>query len=319
MSEKSNQTIISIVISAFNEEEIIRYCVNIINDIMSQVEFNYEIVIVDDGSTDNTWSVIKSISLKCLYVKAISFSRNFGKEAAILAGLAYSCGDAVITMDADLQHPPAMIPDFIKKWKEENVKIVEGVKNNRGEENRLHRCMANQFYKLMSCAIGKNLSNTSDYKLLDREVVNVILKMPEKHMFYRAITSWIGFKTDIVVYEVQNRICGRSKWSAFELMKYAVRNITSFSSAPLQVITVCSLFFFVLAICIGFISLIKWITGNAVEGFTTVILLQLIIGSILMFALGLIGYYISKLCDEVRNRPRYIVKEKVGYEKKTDN
>lgn len=307
------------MISAFNEEESIQYCVNVINDIMSRAEFNYEIVIVDDGSTDNTWCIIQSISLKCPYIKAISFSRNFGKEAAILAGLAYSCGNAVITMDADLQHPPVVILDFIEKWKEENVKIVEGVKNNRGEENILHRCLVNQFYRLMSCAVGKNLSNTSDYKLLDREVVNVILKMPEKQMFYRAITSWTGFKTEIVEYEVQNRIYGRSKWSVLKLMKYAVRNITSFTSAPLQIITACSMFFFALAICMGIISLIKWITGNALEGFTTVILLQLIIGSIIMFALGLIGYYISKLCDEVRDRPRYIIKEKIGYEKKADN
>lgn len=299
-------SLISIVVPAYNEEHI----KDLIDEIDSYVaDYEVEYIIVDDGSSDKTWDEIERLAENHKNLYGISFSRNFGKEAAILAGLSCSNGEAVITIDADLQHPPEKLPEFIKKW-EAGYKIVEGIKKTRGEECVTHGIFSKLFYKVMSNAVGSSLSDTSDFKLLDKEVVDLVLHMPEKQMFYRAITSWIGFKSEKVEYDVQERKYGKSKWNTYKLFKYAIRNVTSFSTAPLQVITIFSILFLILALIFGSISLIKYFTGQALEGFTTVILLQLIIGSILMLALGLIGYYIAKIFDETRNRPRYIIERR---------
>lgn len=311
---------VSIVLPVYNEENIIENTVLEVEKILDSLKLSYEMILVDDGSEDDTWKKIDKIEKERRggIFKGILFSRNFGKEAALLAGLAYSKGDAVITMDSDLQHPPEKIPEFIKIWKN-GYKIVEGIKSSRGDETTIHHTFASAFYKLLSRAVGTDMNNTSDFKLLDREVVNVILQMPEKQMFYRAISAWVGFKSTTVEFEVQKRTYGESKWTAVKLTQYAIRNITSFTSAPLQVITVLGGLFFLLAIFVGIFAMIKWVNGSAVEGFTTVILLQLIYGSITMFAMGLIGYYISKLSDEIRNRPRYIVEKEIGIDEKTEN
>lgn len=315
-----NNIDLSIIIPVYNEEDIIENTVIEVECALKTLDYAYEIILVDDGSKDDTWKTIERIEKmkRGGIFKGILFSRNFGKEAALLAGLAYSKGRAVITMDSDLQHPPEKIPEFITEW-ENGYKIVEGVKKSRGNETLIHHVFAGAFYKILSRSVGKDMDNTSDFKLLDREIVDVILKMPEKQMFYRAISAWVGFKSTTVEFEVQKRTYGESKWTAVKLTQYAIRNITSFTSAPLQVITVLGGLFFLLAIFVGIFAMIKWVNGSAVEGFTTVILLQLIYGSITMFAMGLIGYYISKLSDEIRNRPRYIVEKEIGIDEKTEN
>lgn len=315
-----NDIDLSIIIPVYNEEDIIENTVIEVECALRPLDYAYEIILVDDGSKDDTWKTIERIEKmkRGGIFKGILFSRNFGKEAALLAGLAYSKGRAVITMDSDLQHPPERIPEFITEW-ENGYKIVEGVKKSRGNETTIHHVFAGAFYKILSRAVGKDMNNTSDFKLLDREIVDVILKMPEKQMFYRAITAWVGFKSTTVEFNVQKRIYGESKWTAVKLTQYAIRNITSFTSVPLQLITVLGGLFFLLAIFVGIFAMIKWVNGSAVEGFTTVILLQLIYGSITMFAMGLMGYYISKLSDEIRNRPRYIVEKEIGIDEKTEN
>lgn len=310
------EELISIVIPVYNESDSLVYTVRAIKEIIAKENICCEIILINDGSTDNTWEIIQNIAESGGGgIKAISFSRNFGKESALLAGLAYASGKAVITMDSDLQHPPETICKFLDVWKE-GYKVVEGVKSNRGQETVGYSLFAKGFYRMLSRALGKNLVNASDFKLLDREVVDVILKMPEKQMFYRAITSWVGFKSITIEYEVKERKYGKSKWTTVQLIQYAIRNITSFTSAPLQIITICSLLFLALGIWQGILAIVKWATGSALEGFTTVILLQFISGSIIMFALGLIGYYIAKLNDEIRNRPRYIIEEKIGLDER---
>lgn len=315
-----NDIDLSIIIPVYNEEDIIENTVIEVECALRPLDYAYEIILVDDGSKDDTWKTIERIEKmkRGGIFKGILFSRNFGKEAALLAGLAYSKGRAVITMDSDLQHPPERIPEFITEW-ENGYKIVEGVKKSRGNETTIHHVFTGVFYKILSRAVGKDMNNTSDFKLLDREIVDVILKMPEKQMFYRAITAWVGFKSTTVEFNVQKRIYGESKWTAVKLTQYAIRNITSFTSVPLQLITVLGGLFFLLAIFVGIFAMIKWVNGSAVEGFSTVILLQLIYGSITMFAMGLMGYYISKLSDEIRNRPRYIVEKEIGIDEKTEN
>lgn len=299
---------LSVIIPAYNEEEMIPVTVKTISDILGNAGIAYELLFVNDGSRDQTWGRILEEAAKSAAVRGICFSRNFGKEAAMIAGLSYARGDACVMIDCDLQHPPEKIVEMYRLW-EQGYKIVEGVKLSRGKERIFHKWAAGLFYAIISRATGLNMRDASDFKLMDREVVDTILKMPEKQLFFRAISSWVGFSSTVVKFEVRERTKGESKWSVRTLTKYAVTNITSFSSAPLQLVTLSGFIFFIFAIVLGIQTLIKFLTNDALEGFTTVIMLQLITSSILMIAIGIIGYYIAKIYDEVKGRPRFIVAE----------
>lgn len=302
---------LSVIIPAYCEEEMIPITAKRVSEILRNASILYEIIFVNDGSKDATWDRIKAASEEAEEIRGISFSKNFGKEAAMMAGLAYAKGDACVIIDCDLQHPPQKLVEMYHLW-EEGYKVVEGVKLSRGKESAFHKMAAGMFYNIISGATGIDMRNASDFKLMDREVVEAILKMPERQFFFRAISSWVGFKATTVEFEVQERQLGTSKWSLKSLTKYAVTNITSFSSAPLQLVTISGIIFLVFALVLGVQTLIKFITGDALEGFTTVIMLQLISSSILMLAVGIIGYYIAKIYDEVKGRPRYIVEEQIG-------
>ena len=229
----------------------------------------------------------------------------------MIAGLSYARGEASVIIDCDLQHPPEKIVEMYRLW-EQGYKVVEGVKLSRGKEGIFHKWAAGIFYDLISKATSIDMRNASDFKLMDHTVVDTILKMPEKQFFFRAISSWVGFRSTTVEFEVQERTEGVSKWSVKSLIRYAVTNITSFSSAPLQLVTLSGILFFLFALVLGIQTLVRFVTGDALEGFTTVIMLQLITGSILMVAIGIIGYYIAKIYDEVKERPRFIVEEEAG-------
>lgn len=199
-----------------------------------------------------------------------------------------------------------MIPRMWELWNA-GYEVVEGIKSRRGRESFLHKCFAGAFYKIMSGLIKMDMNASSDYKLLDRKVVEVLLELPEKNTFFRALTFWAGFKTVSVEYEVQERIYGESKWSFFSLMRYAVANVTSFSTLPLQLVTVLGVISILFSLALAIQTLVKYLTGTAVEGFTTVILLILIIGGFIMLSLGIIGHYIARIYEEVKGRPRYII------------
>ena len=189
--------------------------------------------------------------------------------------------------------------------------MFEVVKSARGNDSFIHKMFAKTFYKIISDATGIDMSRASDFKLLDRQAADEFLKLPERNVFFRALSSWVGFKTAYVEFDVREREAGASKWSFKSLVKYAGNNITSFSAAPMQIVTFCGIVFFVFAVILGIQSLYMYFAGHAVAGFTTVILLLLLVGSILMFSLGVIGYYIAKIYDEVKMRPRYIISEVV--------
>ncbi len=299
---------ISIVIPAYNEEKNINLIVEEVHRVFSSIKVDYEIIFVDDGSKDGTWKSIEEISNLKNNVKGIKFSRNFGKESAIFAGLEFSKGDCCIVMDCDLQHPPETILEMYEYW-EKGYEVVEGIKLDRGKENRVYKFFSKLFYRLMTVATKVDMEKTSDFKLLDRKAVNAIIELPEKNMFFRAMSSWVGFKTITVGFYVQDRVEGKSKWSTLGLIKYAIKNIISFTTAPLQIVTFLGVIFFIFAIVLGIQSLCKYILGQALGGFTTIILLQLITGSITMMSLGIIGAYISAIYDEVKNRNRYIVEK----------
>ena len=302
--------LLSVVLPAYNEEKMIKKAGTVIGQILDAQNIPYEIVFVDDGSKDDTWSEIERTAEKDPHIAGVHFSRNFGKESAMLAGLANAKGDCCVVMDCDLQHPPETVVEMYRLW-EQGYEVVEGVKHSRGKESLAHKASAGMFYKLISRAVGIDMSRASDFKLLDRKAVDALLEMPERNAFFRALSAWIGYKTTAVEFDVREREEGESKWSTRSLIRYAISNIVSFSSAPMQFVTGAGVFVFLLAVILGIQTLIHYFTGNAVEGFTTVILLLLLIGSILMFSLGIIGYYISKIYEEVKGRPRYLISRRI--------
>lgn len=298
----------SIVLPAYNEEQMIEKTARIIPELMEEENISYELVFVNDGSKDRTWEKIVKVSEENSNIKGVCFSRNFGKEGAVFAGIANASGDCVAVMDCDLQHPPETLVTMYRLW-EQGYQVIEGVKASRGKEGMIHKFFAKTFYKIISNATGVDMSRASDFKLLDRTAVEEFLKLPERNVFFRALSSWVGFKTTYVEFHVQEREAGESKWSMKSLFSYAINNITSFSAVPMQVVTFCGVIFFLFAVVLAVQSLYLYFSGKAVAGFTTVILLLLIIGSILMFSLGVIGYYLSKIYEEVKMRPRYIISE----------
>jgi dolichol-phosphate mannosyltransferase len=305
--------LLSIVLPAYNEEENIPEAVKVLGGLLEEQlpDMDYELIFADDGSKDGTFQKIREAQQQNPRVKGISFSRNFGKEAAIFAGLEVAAGDAVVVMDCDLQHPPSVIPEMVEKWKA-GAEVVEGIKASRGKESLGYKMSAGLFYKIMSALIRIDMNASSDYKLLDRKVVNVLLELPEHNTFFRALSFWAGFRRDTVSYEVQERAHGSSKWSLGGLVRYAIRNASSFSTLPLQLVTWIGWISILFSIILAITTLVDYFSGEAVEGFTTVNLLILIIGGFIMISLGILGHYLARIYEEVKGRPRYIISEVTG-------
>lgn len=303
--------LLSVIIPAYNEEGMIAQTSNVITSILEKAKIDHELIFINDGSKDATWNYIEDAAKENSHVRGISFSRNFGKESAMFAGMEYCKGDCCVVIDCDLQHPPEKIVEMFRLW-EEGYEIVEAVKTDRGQESLLHTLSAKCFYEIISHVTNIDMNRASDFKLLDRKAITVLLNMKEKNAFFRALSSWIGFKTTQVEFEVRERTEGQTKWSTKALIKYAISNVTSFSAAPMQIVTVLGIMMLCVTIVFGAISLYQKIVGTALGGFTTMILLQLFTGSVIMISLGIIGYYISKIYEEIKARPRFIVSEECG-------
>lgn len=305
---------LSIIIPSYNEEKCIAKAYNEINSLMTENGIECELIFVDDGSTDQTYKKITELSEEKDNIVGLHFSRNFGKESAISAGLAAVSGDCAVVIDCDLQHPPIKIIEMYHLW-EMGYEIVEGLKKERGQEKKMHGVAAKFFYSAISRMAGFDMENSSDFKLLDRKVVDVINKMPERG-FFRAISYWVGYKKATVEYDVLERVDGESKWSTMGLIKYALSNISSFSTAPMQTVTVLGVVMLAISVIFGVWALIDKIVGRALEGMTTVIIITIFIGSIIMISLGVIGYYIARIYEEIKGRPRYIISSSVRSKKR---
>ena len=301
---------LSIVMPAYNERDSIAHAVNAIRVVLQAESIDFEIIIIDDGSKDDTFAQIKTICKTHQNVRGYRFSRNFGKESAIWAGLQKVKGDCCIVMDCDLQHPAEVLPIMHKKW-QEGIMIVEGIKKSRGKESFFYRLSSSVFYKLISRLSGFNMKFSSDFKLLDRQVVNELLQLNERNTFFRGLSFWIGFPSEEIEYEVAPRTHGNSSWNFFNLVKYAINNIAGFSAAPLQLVTGIGTLLVIASLILSVQTLIHFFSGTALAGFTTVILLLLLIGGSLMISLGIIGLYIAKIYEEVKGRPRFIISESV--------
>ena len=305
---------LSVILPSYNEEKMIPVAADTISGILERENIDFELLFIDDGSKDATWENITRVAEKNAHVVGVHFSRNFGKEAAMFAGLEKAAGDCCVVLDCDLQHPPEKIVEMYRLW-EDGYEVVEGIKEDRGEESGLHKFAANSFYGLISRATGMDMSSSSDFKLLDRKVVDTLNSLPERNVFFRALSFWVGYRKATVYYSVRERTEGESKWSTKSLIKYAITNIGSFSSAPLHMVTVLGLTMLMVAIVFSIISLVQKLTGQALGGFTTVILLLLFSSRIIMISLGIVGYYIARIYDEIKGRPRYIISKTVGEKK----
>lgn len=280
----------------------------------------YEIILVDDGSTNGTsWNEITGLAAKHSTVTAIALSRNFGKESALCAGLDTATGACCICIDSDMQHPPEIIPEMYRLWRDEHYEVVEGVKNERIKESPIYRFCAKSFYGILKKLSGIDLRNASDFRLLDRMAVDAWKLMPEKETFFRGMSSWIGFRRTQVYFDVSERESGKSKWSVKNLIGLAMNAITSYSSIPLYLSACFGMLFLIFFIIMFIQTLYMKLLGNAQSGFTTVIFLQLIIGSVVMINMGIIGIYIKKIYEEAKNRPRYIIRRIVKGDKSDEN
>ncbi len=301
--------LMSVVIPSYNEEANVARATEVIGKTLRDAGIEYELVFVSDGSKDTTFAIVKELSEQDAHVQGIQFSRNFGKEAAVFAGLEVAKGDCVAVIDCDLQHPPATLVEMYKLW-EEGYEVVEGIKSSRGKESLIHKMFVGIFYGIMSKLMKLDMNATSDFKLMDRKVVDALLALTEKNTFFRALSFWVGFRSTSVSFEVQERVAGESKWSFMGLVKYAISNTTSFTTVPLQFITGIGCLSIIFSVIVGIQTLVKYFMGTAVEGFTTVIILLLIIGGCIMVSLGIIGHYLARIYEEVKGRPRYIISER---------
>ena len=297
---------LSVVLPAYNEELMVGKTCRVLAQVLTEAQIPYELVVVNDGSSDRTWEEIQKAGERDANVTGVLFSRNFGKEAAIFAGLAQAGGDVVAVMDCDLQHPPQTLIEMYRLW-QDGYEVIEGVKSDRGKEGFLQQECAGFFYDIMSKATKVNMKDASDFKMLDRKAVDSILSMPERNMFFRATSTWVGYKTTSVEFEVQEREAGVSKWSPWTLVKYAFTNIVAFTTFPLQFVTITGVVCFICSLVLMIYSLIQYFAGSAVEGYTTLLMVLLLVGSAMMISLGIIGYYIAKIYEEVKRRPRYII------------
>ncbi|NJP40330.1 glycosyltransferase family 2 protein [Oscillospiraceae bacterium HV4-5-C5C] len=300
---------ISVIIPFYNEEKQVNLTVDTVLTVLNQKlpDMEKELLLIDDGSRDSTWIQIQNQALRHPQeIRAFGFARNFGKEAAICAGLDQCSGDCTVLMDGDLQHPPEYIPEMVRLW-QEGYEVVDGVKVARQHESWLARALARTFYKLFRKFSGFDLQNASDFKLLDRKVVTAWRALGERDTFFRGLSAWLGYRRVALPFEVADRTTGHSHWSLSSLWKLSLSAITGFSSAPLSLITMMGAVFWIFALILIIQTLINKIIGHADSGFTTVILLLLLIGGAILLALGLVGTYIGKIYDEIKGRPRYLI------------
>lgn len=303
----TNKEFLSIIMPVYCEASHIGDILKEVHSALREADVQFEFILIDDGSPDETWAVLVEQSKMFPMMRAARLSRNFGKEAALSAGLEMARGDAVVVMDADGQHPPALLAEMIELWRRGDLDVVEAVKVSRGKENLFSKLGARLFYSIWNRLSGFELRGASDYKLLDRRAVNAYLQMQERNLFFRGMAAWLGFRRVQIPFEVAERSGGRSGWSSFRLFGLAITGITAFSTIPLQIVTLAGIFFLLFAFVFGLQTLYVYLSGHAVTGFATVIFLLLIIGSLIMISLGTIGEYIARIYDEVKGRPRYLI------------
>jgi polyisoprenyl-phosphate glycosyltransferase len=299
--------VLSIVLPVHDEATILRETLGRLRDVLAPLARPYELIVVDDGSTDGSGAVCASLAADDPRLVLLTLTRRFGKEAALAAGLQAARGDAVILMDADLQHPPELLPEMVRLW-DAGFEVVEAVRREAGPQGLPHRLLARAFYALLGRAVGRDLQGATDFKLLDRQAVEALLACGERNRFFRGLVAWIGFRTTEVPFAPPERHAGRSKWTFTDLLGYSVRSLLAFTSLPLRIVAAAGLVMVFLGVILALQTLGNWSTGRAVSGFTTVILVELILGGLILTSLGVIAAYLALLYEEQKGRPLYLVR-----------
>lgn len=307
--------LITILIPCYNEEQSIPLLYNALNSVTSALSsYDFEYLFVNDGSRDNTLDIIKEIRAKDSCVCYVDLSRNFGKENAMLAGFDYAQGDAVIIMDADLQHPPTLIPEMIASWNNGEVQDVYAKRRVRGKESWMRKTFSLMYYRLLDNATRfEILQNVGDFRLLDRQAIEALKQLRETERYTKGMYCWIGFHKKELLFDQQDRVVGDSKWNFSSLLNLAIEGLTSFTTAPLRIagylgaLTACGAFLYALYYFIKTL-----IVGDPVAGFPTLIIVILFLGGIQLLALGILGEYVGRIFNEVKRRPVYLAQEYNG-------
>ncbi len=305
---------ISVIIPVFNETEVIDVTYKRMKSVMDGIEMEYELIFVNDGSRDDTEHKIAGYAKKDRTVKLLSFSRNFGHQCAISAGMDYASGDAVVVIDADLQDPPELIPKMIKKW-QEGYEVVYGKRLKRKGETLFKKATAKLFYRTLKHLTSVDIPvDTGDFRLIDRKVCDVFRRLQEKNRFIRGLVSWIGFRQTYVEYVREERLAGETKYPLKKMMRFAMDGILSFSYIPLKIASFLGFLISGLSFLYLIFVLIQklFYPAGLVPGWTSIVAVLLIFNGIILILLGVIGEYIGRIYDEVRNRPLYIIDKKVN-------
>lgn len=302
-----NKPLVSLVVPLYNEE---RQAYDNLHAILTGAEISWadiELIAVDDGSRDMTVKEVERAAQQDPRISVIAFTRNFGKEAAIHAGLEQAKGEVAIVLDSDLQHPPALIPQMLELWRG-GAFVVEAVKSHRGVETFSGKLFARTFYFLFRHLAGLDLAGQSDFKLLDRQVIDTYLAFPERHRFFRGLIGWAKFPSAQVPFSVPERAGGTSQWNKLKLIRYAINNLTHFSSLPLRLVTYIGMGTLSIGALVGIVSLVQKLRGAAIDGFTTVNLLIILMGGAILLGLGIVGHYLALIYDEIKGRPNYLIR-----------
>ena len=310
---------ISVVVPMYYEEEVAKECYTRLKNVLEKIEnYNYEIIFVNDGSKDKTLEILKNIAEENKNVKIISFSRNFGHQCAVTAGLRYVTGDAIVIIDADLQDPPELIPKMIKLWEEGN-EVIYGKRKSREGESRFKLLTASMFYKTLNALSDVEIpKDTGDFRLVDRKVVEVINSLPEHNKFLRGLFSWVGFKQKAYEYERKERYAGKTKYPLKKMLKLAQDGIFSFSIKPLKIVGAMGILSVIISIILFVYAVLSYAFdwNNLVPGWTSLMVTMTFIGGMILISLWMIGEYIGRIYDETKRRPEYIIDETINIEEK---
>lgn len=307
--------LVTILIPCYNEEQSLPMLYESLNKVVETIDgYEFEYLFINDGSKDHTLEILRTLHEKDKKVCYVDLSRNFGKENAMLAGFDYAKGDAVIIMDADLQHPPTLIPEMITLWNNGEVQDVYAKRITRGKESYIRRKLSLLYYKILDKSTRfEILQNVGDFRLLDRQAINALICLRESERYTKGMFCWIGFSKKEILFEQQDRIAGESKWNLFSLLNLGVEGLTSFTTGPLRIATYLGLLISCASFLYAFYYFVKTLLyGDAVAGFPTLIIVILFIGGIQLLALGILGEYVGRIFNEVKRRPIYIAKEYNG-------